>query len=135
MAKTCDGCGVELVPRHQQNFCSNKCQRAMERAENTRRWLETGQAPYAGGQFGHYIKRYIFEDQHGCCGICGSPAHWMGMRLILVLDHIDGDSTNNARENLRMVCPNCDSQLPTFKSKNRGNGRQFRRERYANGQS
>lgn len=59
----------------------------------------------------------------------------MGMTLESVLDHIDGDATNNARENLRMVCPNCDSQLPTFKSKNRGKGRHFRRERYANGQS
>jgi len=57
------------------------------------------------------------------------------MRLVLVLDHIDGDSRNNVRENLRMVCPNCDSQLPTYKSKNRGKGRHFRRERYANGQS
>lgn len=59
----------------------------------------------------------------------------MGMTLEFVLDHIDGDATNNARENLRMVCPNCDSQLPTFKSKNRGKGRHFRRERYANGRS
>lgn len=59
----------------------------------------------------------------------------MGMTLEFVLDHIDGDATNNTRENLRMVCPNCDSQLPTFKSKNRGKGRHFRRERYANGQS
>jgi hypothetical protein len=106
----------------------------MIRRRQTRTWLETGTVKNISG-FGHYVKRYIFEDQHGCCGICGSPAHWMGMRLVLVLDHIDGDSTNNARENLRMVCPNCDSQLPTYKSKNRGKGRHFRRERYANGQS
>lgn len=87
----------------------------MERAENTRRGLETGGVRYVSGNRRHFVKRYVFEDQHRCCAICGSPAHWMGMRLILVLDHIDGDSTNNARENLRMVCPNCDSQLRTFK--------------------
>lgn len=52
-----------------------------------------------------------------------------------MLDHIDGDATNNHRDNLRMVCSNCDSQLPTFKSRNRGNGRHFRRERYAEGKS
>ena len=130
----CLGCGVELV-RHQKKFCGVRCQQAHDRNVRTREWLATGVAPHIGGLSGHYIRRYIFEDQDGCCGICGSPAHWMGMRLVLVLDHIDGDSTNNARENLRMVCPNCDSQLPTFKSKNRGNGRHFRRERYANGQS
>lgn len=52
-----------------------------------------------------------------------------------MLDHIEGDSTNNRRENLRLVCPNCDSQLPTFKARNRGNGRAWRRQRYADGKS
>lgn len=27
------------------------------------------------------------------------------------------DPTNNRRENLRLMCPNCDSQLPTYKSR------------------
>jgi hypothetical protein len=49
----------------------------------------------------------------------------------LILDHIDGDHANNSIENLRLVCGNCDMQLPTYKSKNRGKGRAFRRERYA----
>lgn len=52
-----------------------------------------------------------------------------------MLDHIDGDSTNNRRDNLRLVCPNCDSQLPTYKNRNHGKGRHARRVRYANGKS
>lgn len=87
------------------------------------------------GSRGHFVKHYLIEAQHHACDICGSPDHWMGMTLIFVLDHIDGDSMNNGRDNLRMVCPNCDSQLPTFQSRNRGKGRYLRRERYANGQS
>jgi len=106
----------------------------MERRALTRRWLETGEVSLSGGRR-HFVKLYLIEAQQHVCDICGSPDLWMGMKLIFVLDHIDGDSTNNGRDNLRLVCPNCDSQLPTFKSRNRGKGRYFRRERYANGQS
>jgi hypothetical protein len=59
----------------------------------------------------------------------------MGQELVLIVDHIDGDSTNNQRDNLRLLCPNCDSQLPTFKARNRGQGRAWRRLRYAEGKS
>lgn len=58
-----------------------------------------------------------------------------GLPLGFVLDHVDGDSGNNTRPNLRLVCPNCDSQLPTFKARNRGKGRAWRRQRYAGGKS
>ena len=62
-------------------------------------------------------------------------ATWNGAALALIIDHVDGDATNNRRTNLRLVCPNCDSQLPTFKARNRGSGRHYRRRRYADGQS
>jgi len=100
----------------------------------TKRWLATGEA-FAGTYAGHYIREYIIRDQRGRCAICGIFHEWNGRSLVFVLDHIDGDSTNNRRENLRLVCPNCDSQLPTFKSRNKGNGRHSRRQRYAEGKS
>ena len=40
-----------------------------------------------------------------------------------MLDPIDGNAENNNRENLRLVCPNCDSQLDTYKSKNKNSAR------------
>lgn len=45
---------------------------------------------------------------------------WNNKELHFILDHIDDDATNNIRTNLRMICPNCDSQLDTYKSRNIG---------------
>jgi hypothetical protein len=96
--------------------------------------LESGEGR-AGSLRGHYIRDYVAAEQSGCCAICGGSSTWQGLPLTLILDHIDGNPTNNRRENLRLVCPNCDSQLPTYKSRNRGSGRAFRRQRYADGKS
>lgn len=83
----------------------------------------------------HYIRLHLFAEQSGLCAICGSNDDWMGLPLAFVVDHVDGNASNNRRENLRLVCPNCDSQLPTFKSRNRGSGRAWRRQRYVDGKS
>ncbi len=48
------------------------------------------------------------------CEECGQGPIWNGKRLVIQLDHIDGDRTNNALENLKMVCPNCHTQTDTF---------------------
>lgn len=39
-------------------------------------------------------------------------------KLVLDLDHINGDNTDHRLENLRFLCPNCHSLTPTFKAKN-----------------
>ncbi|MFD0805488.1 HNH endonuclease signature motif containing protein [Nocardioides caeni] len=130
----CLGCGVALVKPSQKIYCSVICLRSQERNQKTRAWLDSGDAVIDSRPH-HYIRRYLLDAQDGCCEVCGLAELWNDRPLVLVLDHIDGDAANNHRDNLRMVCPNCDSQLPTFKSRNRGKGRHSRRQRYANGQS
>jgi hypothetical protein len=132
--RQCRGCGSELSKRSQKIYCGNACQASARRKAKMERWLQSGEASIATYQ-GHYIREYLADAQSDCCAICGGANLWLGLPLALVLDHIDGNPTNNRRENLRLVCPNCDSQLATYKSRNRGNGRAFRRQRYANGQS
>ena len=84
---------------------------------------------------GHYVRDYLSEQQNSRCSICGMDGSWNGASLVLIIDHINGDANDNCRENLRLICPNCDSQLPTYKARNRGSGRFYRRQRYADGQS
>lgn len=69
----------------------------------------------------HSIKRRIIEDDliPYVCACCGGEPMWQGKPLVLILDHINGINNDNRLENLRFVCSNCDSQLPTYKSKNR----------------
>jgi hypothetical protein len=96
--------------------------------------LESGVA-YVDTGPRHYVRLFLAEQQGDRCAVCGCGTTWNEQPLVFVLDHVDGDAQNNQRANLRLVCPNCDSQLPTYKARNKGRGRAWRRDRYANGQS
>lgn len=48
------------------------------------------------------------------CSICGLSETWNRKPIIMVIDHINGDNVDNRIENLRMLCPNCNSQQSTF---------------------
>lgn len=60
---------------------------------------------------------------------------WMGLPIPLELNHKDGNGEHHSEDNLELLCPNCHSQTPTYKGKNRGNGRHNRKERYKQGKS
>ena len=51
------------------------------------------------------------------CAWCGRKT-WRGRPILLELDHIDGDHLNNELPNLRLLCPNCHAQTPTYKGRN-----------------
>lgn len=66
------------------------------------------------------LKRRILEAGlvENRCQECGLGENWNGKPLVLQLDHINGDPVDNRIDNLRMVCPNCHSQQPTFAGRN-----------------
>lgn len=69
---------------------------------------------------GHLKKRLIKEGiLENKCSICGIEKNWNGKDLIMIIDHINGEGLDNRIENLRLVCPNCDSQLPTYCGRHR----------------
>ena len=60
----------------------------------------------------YLVKHNLIDCTH--CSKCGKENVWEGEQLVLVLDHINGKSNDNRLENLRFLCPNCNSQMPTF---------------------
>jgi hypothetical protein len=132
--RECLGCALILTKASQKLYCSVACMQRERGRLLVEKWLATGQTCAVSGAT-HAVRDYINRDQRGRCAICRQPAEWQGRALNFVLDHVDGNSDNNCRSNLRLVCPNCDSQLPTFKARNKGNGRHARRQRYAEGKS
>lgn len=60
------------------------------------------------------IKLYKENLKEKKCEICGIGEDWFGgTKLVHILDHINGDPYDNRIENLRIVCPNCNSTLET----------------------
>lgn len=68
------------------------------------------------------LKEGLLDER---CAICGMSPEWHGMPLVLILDHENGVNDDNRLPNLRLVCPNCNSQLPTFAGRNNKNIRRM----------
>lgn len=69
----------------------------------------------------HVLKARIMKQGllPNVCAVCSMLPVWNGKPLTLILDHINGVNNDNRIQNLRLICHNCDSQLDTYKSRNR----------------
>jgi hypothetical protein len=69
---------------------------------------------------GTKLKKRLFKEglKQEICEMCGIN-EWNGQKLVLEIDHINGNNLDHRIENIRILCPNCHSQTPTNKGKNK----------------
>lgn len=65
-------------------------------------------------------EKILYRCDNPDCALHTGAANWNGEKLVLVMDHVSGNKHDNRSENLRLLCPNCDSQLPTKGGANKG---------------
>lgn len=145
----CLYCGKEIKSRYIAKFCNSSCSakynnplRNLEKEDRSIECLNCGKVKYTVNRvycsrecLRDYtkkrikegickdpvtIKKYLCEERGENCEECGLSNEWNGKKLTLQMDHIDGNADNNNLENLRIVCPNCHTQTPTYGSKNKG---------------
>lgn len=127
-AKLCACCG-EPCRQKSKKFCSQKCWQQWLWESRKQRIVSEGR--FAGRTD---ARRFLIEEYGHKCSGCGIT-EWLGQRLVLVLDHINGNADDWSITNLRLICSNCDTLTPTYKGKNKGNGRYARMVRYREGKS
>ena len=131
---TCKHCGslFEVIGRSRYGyFCSVACCGLFVKDQKYNRFISGEVNVYSTHRS---LRSAVIRRDGHVCSSC-KHTHWNGKDIPLELEHKDGDHSNNHPENLCMLCPNCHAQTDTYKSKNKGNGRHARMERYRLGKS
>jgi Zn finger protein HypA/HybF involved in hydrogenase expression len=123
----CANCGNKKEKRH-----NKYCDVCISQGVHIRRYDDPAQAKHDPAR-----KRILLSKREYKCESCGL-SEWIGQKIPLELDHIDGNSDNNNESNLRLICPNCHALTETYKGANAGKNssrHKMRRKRYSEGKT
>lgn len=127
----CLNCNKDIGHKYRNKYCNVSCQQQFQNKIKYKLYLDNPDLYYGKMHISKWLKPFIMKEQNNKCAICKCIPIHNNKKLIFILDHIDGNANNNKRSNLRIVCPNCDTQLPTYKSKNKNSARHYYRYRYS----
>lgn len=130
--KKCLFCNNNIAITKSKNniFCNVECSGKFKNKQNIEKWL-SGEIDGLDtlGNLKSFLKDYLRKIRGDKCELCGwDKINPVTKKVPIVADHIDGNYKNNRPENIRLICPNCDSLQPTYKALNIGKGRAFRIE-------
>ena len=119
----CKACGKEFYGNYCKIYCSDECRENYQQSLITARVKQTGCYYSSDSNPGSKtIRKYLVKCHGNNCMVCGQSGHdWHGKPMTLIVDHINGHANDWSIDNIQLVCPNCDSQLSTYKGRNKGN--------------
>jgi predicted RNA-binding Zn-ribbon protein involved in translation (DUF1610 family) len=125
--KYCLNCGKEISGREKRNnlFCNVACyleNKKEKKKEKIKEWLEKNKNCSVGidGNLSTTIREHLMEINNYKCELCGwGEKNKFTNKIPLEIHHKDGNHTNNKKENLQVLCPNCHSLTKTHKGANK----------------
>ncbi len=123
----CEYCGKKLTGQ-QKKYCSQECRADYHFVQK----LVDGNPP--SNISPRSLKRWLLRTRGHQCEECRLKT-WRGEEIPLEMHHIDGNAKNNNFDNVQLLCLNCHAQTDTYRTRNIGNGRHYRKKRYRNGKS
>lgn len=119
----CLNCDKEI--KHKRNtlnkYCNNICEQEYLYKYYIKRWKNGKEKGYRSqGRVTEYIRKYLYEKYDNECCKCGwHKINQYTNKIPLEVSHIDGNYKNCKEENLELLCPNCHSLTPNFRSRNK----------------
>jgi len=101
-------------------FCQKSCKDEASRLEG----IKAIHPSHYGADIPH--REALIRDRGHQCEVC-KFTEWQGRPISLHVDHIDGNAYDHTPSNVRLICPNCHIQTPTWGGRNKGRGRKSRK--------
>lgn len=127
-SNTSCGKAITEASKKKNKYCSSSCSSEHRSNRHIQKWLDgTWNGAMASGELSPSVRKFLLAEANYKCSECGwDKINLTTGKVPLEVDHVDGISTNNERSNLKVLCPNCHSLTPTYKSLNK-TGRAWRK--------